>query len=88
MNEEVIPLKDIAQKLSPMCWEILNMLSDNDSLTYTEIKAKFGISQEKISKEISRLEGALLIEFTRDYKDERTKKFRITNYGSNIMRHK
>lgn len=84
--QDVIFLKDVARKLSSMSWKILEILNSEECLTYTDIKSRFKLSQEKLSKEIARLEGGLLIEFKKDYQDERTKPFVITINGINILK--
>lgn len=88
MNEDSIHLSDIADKLSSICWDILNMLSQREYLTYTEIKNSLKLSQEKSSKEIARLEGALLVDSKRDNVDERVRKFYLTIHGTNIIKFK
>lgn len=84
--QDSIFLRDIAHKLSSISWDILEMLEKQEFLTYTDIKNRFKMSQEKLSKEIARLEGGLLIEFKKDSQDERTKPFTITINGKNILK--
>lgn len=88
MQEDIIFLKDIAHNLNSLSWDILEMLNNEEYLTYTDIKNRFKKSQEKLSKEIARLEGGLLIEFKKDSEDERTKPFTITSNGKNILKFK
>lgn len=83
-----IPLEDIAKNLSPISWDILKMLQKSEYLSYSEIKNKIGVSQEKASKEIARLEGALLITSRRDEIDQRILKFSLTENGLEILNYK
>jgi len=83
-----ISLDDIAKNLNLISWDILKMLSKNEFLSYSQIKEKIGISQEKTSKEIARLEGALLINSRRDDIDQRVMKFSLTENGLKITEYK
>lgn len=83
-----ISLEDIAKNLNSISWDILKMLSKTEAMSYSHIKNKIGVSQEKTSKEIARLEGALLIDSKRDEIDGRILNFSITEYGLNILNHK
>jgi DNA-binding MarR family transcriptional regulator len=87
MNESIL-LQDIAKKLNPISWDILRMLEKNEDLTYTNIKERLSVSQEKAAKEIIRLEGGILIESERDKIDARILRFRLTEYGLNIIQYK
>lgn len=87
MNEN-ISIQDIAKKLNPISWDILKMLEKNEDLTYTQVKEKLSVSQEKAAKEIIRLEGGLLIESERDKIDARVLRFKLTEHGVNIIKYK
>lgn len=82
---DAILIKDIAAILNAIDWDILEMLNRCEKLSYSEIKSKLNISQNKISKELARLEGALLIETRRDEVDSRMLNFSITQYGTKIL---
>lgn len=83
-----ISLSDVAKNLNPISWDILKMLSRTEYLSYSQIKEKIGVSQEKVSKEIARLEGALLITSKRDDIDQRVMKFSLTENGLTILNYK
>ena len=85
---DAILLKDIAQRLNSISWDILTLLYKTEELSYSEIKNKLKVSQDKASKEIARLEGALLVDSRRDDIDTRYIKFKITDNGMNIMQHR
>lgn len=85
---EVIAIKEIASKLNSISWDIISMLSKAEYLSYSDIKKKLNISQNKVTKELARLEGALLIEYRRDEIDARILKFNITNYGTSIIKYR
>lgn len=80
-----IPLKDVADKLNSISWDILDMLSVNEQLTYKDIRDALGGKQDKTNKEIARLEGALLIGSKKDDGDERKKIFTLSQNGKNIL---
>lgn len=82
---DAIQIKDIAAILNTIDWDILEMLNRCEKLSYSDIKSKLNISQNKISKELARLEGALLIETKRDEVDSRMYNFSITQYGTKIL---
>lgn len=86
MSDDSILLQDIARCLNTVSWDILDMLSKNERLSYGEIKDKLKISQNKVSKEIARLEGALLICSTRNSIDARVNNYEISKNGMNILK--
>lgn len=81
-----ILLKDIAKSLNSVSWRILEILENEDQVSYTDIKAKLGVSQNKAAKEIARLEGALLIESKKDDIDSRVYNFKLTSNGEKILK--
>lgn len=83
--EDYIALKDIAKGLNNISWDILEMLKRNEKLSYGDIKDKLGISQNKVTKELARLEGALLVETKRDEIDSRIYNFTVTTNGIKIL---
>lgn len=83
-----ILLEDIAKGLNQINWDILKFLSKSEYLSYSEIKKRLGVSQDKASKEIARLEGALLLKSQRDEIDQRVVKFFITEHGLKILNYK
>lgn len=83
-----IQLKDIANNLNAISWDILKMLEKNEELTYSQIKEKLNVSQVKAAKEMVRLEGAILIDGERDKIDSRVLRFRLTEHGLNILKFK
>ncbi|WP_031368487.1 winged helix DNA-binding protein [Clostridium botulinum] len=86
--ESHIFLKDIAKGLNNISWDILSMLKANEKLSYGNIKDKLNISQNKVSKELARLEGALLIDSKRDEVDARVYVFTLTENGFKILDNK
>lgn len=85
---ENISLEIISKNLTPLSWDLLQMLSKTEFLSYGQIKKRLGVSQDKASKEIARLEGAILINSKRGDIDQRIIKFYITEYGLEIMNYK
>lgn len=83
--ESHIFLTDIAKGLNNISWDILSMLKANEKLSYGNIKDKLNISQNKVSKELARLEGALLIDSKRDEIDARVYVFTLTENGFKIL---
>ena len=81
-----IPLIEIRKKLNSHSWDILELLNSKESLTYSEVQKKLGVGQAKISKELARLEGALLIESERNPMDSRVLYLRLTEYGLQILK--
>ncbi len=83
---ESIPLKDIADGLTDISWDILDILSRKQNLTYNELRKSLGLSADKSFKEVARLEGGRLIESKRDPKDQRVMLLNISDYGTKIKR--
>lgn len=81
-----IPLLEIKNKLNSHSWDILEMLKKNESLTYTEVQRRLGLGQSKVSKELARLEGALLIEAEKNGIDGRVLDLKLTEYGLQILK--
>lgn len=80
-----IPLEEIAANTNEFGWKILKLLNQDNS-TFLEMKKELGLSQEKCYKEISRLEGALLIVSRRDPKDQRSNLFSLSEYGKALLK--
>jgi len=78
-----ISLDDIAAGLNQISWKILKLLK-SDSLSYSELKKHLDCSQEKVSKEIARLEGACLVFSKRNTMDQRIVDYSITQHGLDI----
>jgi DNA-binding MarR family transcriptional regulator len=87
-NEDVIKLEDVAKGLNSISWDVLKMLTKNESLTYSQIKTKLGVGQNKATNELNRLRGAILIQDKRDEMDARILHFSITDYGMKILKYK
>lgn len=85
MQVDNIPLSEIAASTTEFGWKILFLIRDEQNISFKEIREKIGISQEKIYKEISKLEGALLISTFRDPKDQRSNLFILTEYGKKLI---
>jgi DNA-binding MarR family transcriptional regulator len=83
-----IPLTEIAANLNEVSWDIIDILTKNETLGYNDLRSKLGLSQEKVNSEIARLEGALLISSKVDVKDRRRILFNLTNYGLSISKSK
>lgn len=84
--EDNILLKDIANSLNAMSWDILQMLKSNEKLSYSEIKQKLNVSQNKVSKELARLEGALLVSSKKDEIDARVYNFTLSENGLKVLK--
>ncbi|MCZ2845861.1 MAG: MarR family winged helix-turn-helix transcriptional regulator [Candidatus Bathyarchaeota archaeon] len=83
-----ISIEELAKHRTDVGWEILNLLDLKERLTLNELKGEVRISQEKLYKEIARLEGALLIEAKQDPLDNRRMPYSLTDYGKKILVHK
>lgn len=81
-----VSLVEIKKNLNSISMSILEMLSNNESLTYTEIKDRLGIGQNKVTKELARLEGALLITSKKSELDGREVKLSLSSYGHKILK--
>lgn len=86
--EEYILLKDIAKQLNPISWDLLQILNKTEMISYSELKKKLNLSQSKVSKELARLEGALLVNSERDNVDQRVIYFKLTAAGCKILNYK
>lgn len=87
MSSVSIPLSEIARALTPLSWDILDMLQSTEYITYTMLKDRLDLrSHDKASKEIARLEGALLITVNRDQRDQRKVTISMTRYGFEILK--
>ena len=74
MVSDSINLQDIKKNLTSLSIDILEMLKKSESLSYKQIKEQLNVGQNKASKEIARLEGALLIETKKSDIDGRENK--------------
>lgn len=83
-----IPIEELAKHRTEVGWEILSLLELKERLILNELKGEIGISQEKLYKEIGRLEGALLIEAKQDPLDNRRMPYSLTDYGKKVLLHK
>lgn len=81
-----ISLENVAEGLNSISWDILSILNKNEEISYMEIKNKLKISQEKANREIARLEGARLVKTYKDDINARVKKFRLSEYGLEILK--
>lgn len=81
-----VSLVEIKENLNSISISILEMLSANESLTYTEIKDRLRIGQNKVTKELARLEGALLITSKKSEIDGREIKLSLSKYGHKILK--
>lgn len=81
-----VSLVDIKNNLNSISFSILEMLSQNESLTYTEIKDRLRVGQNKVTKELARLEGGLLIQTKKSEIDGREIKLSLTNFGHRILK--
>lgn len=81
-----INLQDIKKNLTSLSMDILEMLKKSESLSYKQIKEQLNVGQNKASKEIARLEGALLIETKKSDIDGRENKLSLTEYGYKILK--
>lgn len=88
MYLETINLEDIAKRLTPISWDILQLLSKADGLSCIDIKNKLKLSQGKYSIEIARLEGGLLVDSTRGDTDKRYSYYKPTDNGLNILKYR
>ncbi|UOE78391.1 hypothetical protein [Parageobacillus thermoglucosidasius] len=82
-----IPLEEIANNLNDVSWDILNILR-NEPVNFIELKSRLSLGQEKVYKELARLEGACLIHFKKDPKDQRSNIYYLTNYGKSVFKYK
>lgn len=86
--EETIRLSDVANQLNVISWDILILLSQSKNVSYTELRKALSVSQDKCSREIARLEGALLIKSESDPHDNRALLFNLSENGLNILKYK
>lgn len=82
-----IPLKEIANNLNDVSWDILYILRDQP-VNFVELKSRLSLGQEKVYKELARLEGACLIYSKQNPKDQRSNIYYLTNYGESIFEYK
>lgn len=86
MENKSIALKEIKENLTSISVNILEILYKNESLSYKDIVEKLKVGQNKASKEIARLEGALLIQSKKSDIDGRENKLTLTLYGQQILK--
>lgn len=84
--DKSITLDEIKNNLPNISYNILQMLYNNESLSYKEIVEKLKVGQNKAAKEIARLEGALLIESKKSDLDGRENKLSLTVYGQQLLK--
>jgi DNA-binding PadR family transcriptional regulator len=81
MNQVTVPLKSIIQSMNHTSWVLLELIKNKPALNFYEIRKETNLSQEKCYKELSRLEGGVLITGNRRMTDMRIINYQITEYG-------
>lgn len=81
-----VPLENIAEKLTPISWDILDILNKNESLNFKQLNERLELRAEKLSKELTRLEGGCLIICKRKFTDFRKLEIKISNFGLDIIK--
>lgn len=81
MNQVTVPLKSIIQSMNQTSWLLLELIQKKPALNFYEIRKETNLSQEKCYKELSRLEGGVLITGNRRMTDMRIINYQITDYG-------
>lgn len=88
MEENKVLLVEIANGLNAISWDILDMLNKKECMSYSEIKERLKVGQNKATKELARLEGGTLIKSKRDNIDARLLHFYLTENGIKILKYK
>ncbi|KAB2329462.1 MULTISPECIES: hypothetical protein [Bacillaceae] len=81
MKDLSVPLQSIIDTLTPTSWELLELINTSPELNFYEIRKETNLSQEKCYKELSRLEGGVLITSNRKFSDKRIIGYKITKFG-------
>ena len=76
-----IPLEEIIMGFGPDTWNLLQCIEQHPGLSHRDLRLQLNFSQPRIEKELSRLEGALLIKTDRNPEDKRLTIYKITEYG-------
>lgn len=80
-----IPVEEVVSRLNENTWRILEFIKDNPNCYVKAINETLGFKRDKASKEISRLEGGVLIESNRNDTDNRIISYTITEYGKKAL---
>lgn len=76
----------IKDRLTTVSWSMLEILSKGDSLSHVHLMNLSKLPQAKFYKELSRLDGAALIDQDRDIIDGRQKKVSINENGLALLK--
>lgn len=79
-------LEEIKSRLNPVSWNMLEILSEKQSLSLVNLMNLSKLNQAKFYSELSRLDGAVLIDQSRDEVDGRQKKVSINANGLAILK--
>jgi len=80
-----IPLNEIVGGFGPDTWNLLSCIKENPGLSHRDLRTQLNFSQPRTEKELSRLEGALLIKTDRNPEDKRLTIYKITEYGEEAL---
>ncbi|MDP4084713.1 MAG: hypothetical protein Q8934_08880 [Bacillota bacterium] len=81
MNQVTIPLDLVIESMNDISWSLLDLIKNKPGLNFFEIRKEMNKSQEKCYKELSRLEGGVLIKSNRHVLHQRVINYQITEYG-------
>jgi DNA-binding MarR family transcriptional regulator len=81
-----IPIKEIVEGFSTDTWKLLAFIVENPGQSYRDLRTELNFTQTKTEKELSRLEGALLIKTERNPGDKRLTLYKTTDYGREALK--
>lgn len=81
-----IPLTEIVARFSQDTKNVLDCIQANPGLSHGDLRAKLNYTQSRMEKELSKLEGSLLIKTNRNPEDKRLTIYTITDYGKEAIK--
>lgn len=84
MNDSV-SLEEIAKNTTEIGWDVLDFLSKVERVSISELFKKLKLTYPKGTNELNRLEGGLLVSYSKTSSDKRTLHIQISNYGLKLL---
>jgi len=79
-----INVQDLTTSFNKLSWDILELIQ-KEPVNYKKLREETGTSQDKMYREIARLEGAMLIVSEKDAVDQRVTNYSLSEYGKYVL---
>ncbi|MGD9678935.1 MAG: hypothetical protein AB7V16_11395 [Vulcanibacillus sp.] len=84
--DQGVSFVEIAKITSEIGWDILDILSKVENITVNDLCKKLNLYYPKLANELNRLEGGLLIKYSKSNSDKRNVYIQINDYGFEVLK--